>query len=633
MRRVLFICCLCTLIGFKVAAQSVTFTLPDSLNDKPNTIVLNDITVFTIEDIEKSTLYREYDLIIRNKYSDSRTEILLHYDKFTSINFINVEQYDVRGKVKEKYKSKDFNDFSATGSSVADDSRGKYLKITSNTYPYRLKISYETTSKGSLFYPTWMPHKDGDEYIKESSFNIINKTGIPFRYKNINISEPEIKKNSGEEIYIWTVKDLLPVEFEKYNYNIEDYFTLVQTGPTQFSMDGYKGDMSSWEMFGKWINQLNDGKDNLSPEQLKEVISLIDPADSDLQKTRKVYEYLQNKTRYVSIQLGIGGWQPFDASFVHDRSYGDCKALSFYTKTLLKAVGVDSYYTLIRAGTYKPEINDDFPVASFNHAILTVPMEKDTIWLECTSQTNPFGYMGYFTSDRKALLIDETGGKVIRTKAYTEAENLQLTKAEVILDKTGSAKASVNRLYTGLETENDNFNSMLLKTKEEQDKWFIDELAWGNFSVDSYDLREFVTDVVPAGGFTTEINIKSMAVNSANRLFVKPAHFTDISFFDVKKSGRIEDVIIKYPYTQIDTVFYRFPDAYHIEKSLEDVEMKTDFGTYNRKIEVNPDGFYYIRKFIIRKGKYAPEQYSSFREFILDVQKYDRQKIVLVGST
>lgn len=632
MRRLLIIL-FSLLIGSEVAAQSATFTLPDSLKDNTNVVVVNDITTFTIENIEKSTLSREYELIIRNKYASSRTELVFYYNNFTNINSVKVEQYDAHDKLIEKYKLKDFKDFSATGSSVADDNRVKYLKITNNSYPYKLKVSYETDKKGSLFYPTWMPQEDENEYIKEATFKIVNKTGLPFRYKNINITEPAIQQNENKEIYTWTVEDLLPVEFERFNHDIEEYFTIVRTAPTKFSMDGYAGDMSTWESFGQWINQLNKDKNNLSPEQLTEILGLMEESDTNLDKIRKIYEYLQNKTRYVSIQLGIGGWQPFDASFVHEKSYGDCKALSFYTKTLLEAVGVNSYYTLIRAGTFKPEINDDFPVGSFNHAILTVPMAEDTIWLECTSQTNPFGYMGLFTSDRKALLIDETGGKVIRTKAYSETENLQLTTAEVLLDKKGSAKASVKRLYTGIEIENDNFQGMLLKTKEEQDKWFIDELEWGNFAVNNYNLQGLTQDVIPVTGFEAEINIISMAVNSANRLFIKPAHFTDISYIDVKGKGRKKDVVIKYPYSQFDTLFYKFPDAYHIEKGLKDVELSTEFGTYMRKVEVNEEGFRYIRKFVIRKGKYAPEKYAPFREFIREVQKYDRQKVVVVGST
>ncbi len=36
---------------------------------------------------------------------------------------------------------------------------------------------------------------------------------------------------------------------------------------------------------------------------------------------------MQGKTHYISIQVGIGGYQPFLASDVDRLNYGDCKAL------------------------------------------------------------------------------------------------------------------------------------------------------------------------------------------------------------------------------------------------------------------------------------------------------------------
>ena len=70
---------------------------------------------------------------------------------------------------------------------------------------------------------------------------------------------------------------------------------------------------------------------------------------------------------------------------------------------MLKEVGIKAYYTTIKAGQNATDIDVDFPSHQSNHIIVAVPNNHDTLWLECTDQTNPFGYLGTFTGDRKAL--------------------------------------------------------------------------------------------------------------------------------------------------------------------------------------------------------------------------------------
>ena len=128
-------------------------------------------------------------------------------------------------------------------------------------------------------------------------------------------------------------------------------------------------------------------------------------------KVAVLYDYLQKNTHYVLVTFGIGGLQPYEASYVARNKYGDCKALSNFMVALLKEAGIKSYPVAIWGGEEEREFVKDFPSHQSNHIICAVPIEKDTVWLECTtSQFLPAGYLSWFTANRFGLLISENGG-------------------------------------------------------------------------------------------------------------------------------------------------------------------------------------------------------------------------------
>src|SRR5258708_10666604 len=109
--------------------------------------------------------------------------------------------------------------------------------------------------------------------------------------------------------------------------------------------------------------------------------------------------------------------------------------------SILKKAVIRYQYTLIRAGDGANYMTDDFPSSQFNHVILCVPLKTDTVWLECTSQTLPAGYLSGFTSDRYVLLVDENGGKLVRTPKYRMADKLQTPKTVGTIDAEGNPSA------------------------------------------------------------------------------------------------------------------------------------------------------------------------------------------------
>src|SRR4051794_16199064 len=108
--------------------------------------------------------------------------------------------------------------------------------------------------------------------------------------------------------------------------------------------------MNTWNDFGKFIYELNKGRDQLPDAMVKKVQEMTANAATTQDKIRILYKYLQDNTRYVSIQLGIGGFQTMEAASVAKTGYSDCKGLSNYMYSLLKAAGIPSNYALVNSG-------------------------------------------------------------------------------------------------------------------------------------------------------------------------------------------------------------------------------------------------------------------------------------------
>jgi hypothetical protein len=400
--------------------------------------------------------------------------------------------------------------------------------------------------------------------------------------------------------------------------------------PEQFEIQGYKGSMNSWKEFGQFIAKLNEGRDKL-PDHIKKVVhSLTDGISDTREKVRVLYEYMQKNTRYISVQLGIGGWQTFDAEYVATRSYGDCKALSNYMYALLKEANIKSCYTLVFAGEEDNFFIPDFTYNRFNHIILCVPMPKDTIWLECTSQTLPAGYLSGFTSDRHVLAINEEGGKLVSTPKYGLKENMEKRNIKATLMEDATLQVNVVTSYTGLQQD---FYQRSIQRRS-NDK--IKELLVKQFELATYDVKNFdykeYKSALPSVVESIEIEAKNYATMTGKRLFVSPNVLSRHERKLSADSARKNDIEFVTEYRQVDSVEISLPAGYAQESLPKDIQISSKFGKYNSSVRFSGNTLKYFRSMEHYSGLFPAKDYPELVSFYESVYKADRYKVVLVKN-
>jgi hypothetical protein len=407
--------------------------------------------------------------------------------------------------------------------------------------------------------------------------------------------------------------------------------TVIYFAPSDFEIQGYKGNMTSWKDFGKFQASLNEGRDVL-PANIEETVNRLTAGISDTrEKIRILYNFLQKNTRYISIQLGLGGWQPLPAKDVATKGYGDCKGLTNYMYSLLKAAGIKSNYTLVYAGGNKDVLIDDFPSNRFNHVILCVPLAKDSVWLECTSQTLPAGYMSDFTGNRKALMITEDGGVVVRTPQYGIKENTQQRVIKAKLDEDGNLGMSVTASYGG--TEQDDVSSLINGlSKEKVQKVLQKELELSTYDINSFKYEE-TKDVLPKVDEQLEISVSKYATISGKRLFIMPNILNRGGYVLNDQKDRAFDYVYDNAFRHDDTYEIEIPEGYELEAAPSDASFKSKFGTYTCSTKLVGHKIVYHRVREHFSGRYPAKEGIDLAKFFESVYRSDRSKMVLVKKT
>jgi len=337
---------------------------------------------------------------------------------------------------------------------------------------------------------------------------------------------------------------------------------------------------------------------------------------------------MQKNTRYISIQLGIGGWQPFDAAYVATKGYGDCKALSNYMYSILKEVGITSYYTIIRAGKNAGYITDDFPSQQFNHVILCVPVQKDTMWLECTSQTLPAGYLGDFTCNRYGLLINKTGGDLVHTPKYTLADNLEIRKIKSVLDENASLTIKANTTYKGLEQ--DDVQDMINYLSRDKVKEYLQkQLDFPTYDVEQFEYKENKS-MIPEVKEKLDLHVSNYASITGKRLFILPNVMSRSNTKLKADEERKYDIVLQHEHRLIDSVEIEIPKGYEPESFPQPVSIENKFGKYYCITKLSNNKIEYYRIMEQYSGRFPAKDYEELVKFYDDIYKADRNKVVLV---
>lgn len=610
-------------------------TIDASLLINADAVIRQHSRSIEIEDVDKliETTHRVVTII--NESGDSYARTLEFYDESVRIREQEAIIYDKHGREIKKYKQKDFKDQSNFESYVLfSDNRISFLDYTPREYPYTIEYTSEVESSNSIFISDWLPVEGYNISVESSIFQLLNPGKITLRYQERNLEDfPETEKQNSDYELNYGIFNIPAFEYEPLSPSFKSFAPHVLIALNDFNLAGVTGHATDWNQFGKWMyDNLVAGHDEISPETVQGIRNLTKDAKTLEEKARIIYQYVQDNTRYVAVMYGIGGWEPALASEVDRLGYGDCKGLTNYTMALMKSQGIESYYSVIYGGE-KRNIDPDFTKMQGNHVVLNIPREDGAdIWLECTSQEDPFNYLGDTTDDRFALRITDEGGKIIRTTEYTESDNLQAVNCDIQLDENGNFEADFTRKSKGVHYGDINW----LQTKLEKDRIRHYKNEWRRLQNLRFTGIQFLDD-------RQNIEIQEKLSFSGDRLATKagdrllvPLNFIQQGSISIPKAEkRLRPFEIKRGKTFEDTFIFRLPESFTIETLPENRLLVSEFGSIIFKVKASEEGkeIKVERKLILNKGSWAAESYADFQNFIQQVNQFSNSKAVILNTS
>jgi hypothetical protein len=484
-------------------------------------------------------------------------------------------------------------------------------------------VVYSSTA----FLPGWMPLEYFYASTENAHYKIINDSDVEIKIKESHLENYNIV-NNGELDY--TASNLTAILPQAYSPDFSTYGPLVKVALKQFIMNGVDGVNTDWVDFGKWMNDaLLSDVGELPQSVIDEIKDLTKDATTQREKAKIVYEFMQDRSRYISVQVGIGGWKPIEAQKVHEVAYGDCKGLSNYTKALLNEVGIQSHHAIIYGDRNIRNVDKEFSSTQGNHMILYVPKldEEEDIWLECTSKTNPFGYIAGWTDDRDALVISEEGGRILHTTVYETEDNLQQSTAQIEFDKEGSATASIEMKTSGYQYS---FREGLNK-KSEKDLKEMYTYFWSHLNAVTISKTNIVNDKeLIEVQEKVNLTVEKYGSKTGNLMLVQPVFFNRNSTEPARYKNRYNDFEIDRGYVDVDDYEITLDSGLKVDALPETVKMDNKFGVYELSVTEAADNKLIVRRYLkINKGYFDKEDYNLYRDFRAEIVKADNSKAVL----
>lgn len=498
-------------------------------------------------------------LTVYNKLGEDYCTIYLFDNAFSSLKDVKIRVYDNNGELLyEKNKDDMYKACGYDNIAIYNDDCTYYIRTEAPRFPYSIEYSY-TKTYTTLFFLQGVTFQFN---IPVDSFTYDLKIPDVMDIKSkmyVFDTQPVISTTGDYTTYHWELTEIPPYNVVDYEPSDELVRGKLDLMPGNIMMGGYYIPSSTWSGIGLWCQDLYRDRYTAS------FTSSVENPDS-LIKT--IYDDVTKKVRYVAIEIGVGGWQPYKADLTESRGFGDCKDMSSLLISYLRNNHIKAYPVLVLTKD-EGRIDPDFPQLRFNHVITIAVNGSDTIWMDPTCELCPYGDLPTADEDIDVLVVNSNGGVLRRTPKSKPDENKIARNIKIFLDKYLIVHIDCQYTFIGNRARRLRYylRSSDNDDKTEYMKTFLPgaDKKYKDFSYTVQNLEDKYKPLI--------VNLKAVSKKRTdkigNKIYLDPFIFSKRQLWEsTDLNDREYSFNLSYPFLTTDTVFVAFDSVFAADSLL-----------------------------------------------------------------
>lgn len=574
-----------------------------------------------------------------------RGMVLAHFDSETRITGLRGWCIPAQGKDYE-VKDKDVVEtalFGVSNGELASDVRTKILKIPAPDPGNIIGFEIEHEDRPYILQDEWGFQRM--DPVREARYTLQLPPG--WEYKAVFVNHPEVQATSvGNNQWQWTLNNLEAIRPED---DMPPWRAIAGQMIVSFFPPGggQTRGFDNWNDMALWEAGLIRGRRESSPEIKQKVAELTGPATSTVGKMRALGKFVQDDIRYVAIELGIGGWQPHVANEIFSHHFGDCKDKATLMSTMLKEIGVDSYYVIVN--TDRGAVNANTPAVNwFNHVILAIKLPEGTndadlkavfqhktlgklLIFDPTDDLTPFGYLRGALQSNYGLLVSDAGGELVALPRLGAALNGTRRTAKLTLNPSGTLTGNVTELRLGDRAAYQRYALRSVATDKDRIKPIENLLtdSLPNFQITHAAIDNLKQTDLPFA-YEYSFVVANYAKSAGNLLLVRPRVLGSKSSALLEtKEPRKFPVEFSGPSLDSDTFEIALPAGYEVSDVPPPVDVDYDFASYHSKTEASGNSLKYTRRLEVKELTVPLAEMETLKKFYRIIASDERNTAVL----